>query len=95
MNHHEVIDKHEAKIDKIQQDVVDIKTRLGIKDITNGQVLKYHKDLIKAHEDEICNRKEADALLREQINKVENRTWMILVGIIIVFLGQIVQALVL
>ena len=103
LQHHEdVLDVHDEKLDKLQNDITkmkndtsDIKTRLGIKDITNGQVLKYYDDLVEAQEREREERKEQDNFIHQRLDKIDSRTWAILVGIIILFLGEIVQAIVL
>ena len=58
--HEDLIDKHDDKIDNLQRDITDIKVRFGIKDKTNGQVVKYQKDLVDAQELERAERKEAD-----------------------------------
>lgn len=88
-----MLDKHDDKIDQIQQDLVDIKTRLGVKDLTNGQIVDYQKGLVEAQAQEREERKEQDALLRSNIEKIDSRTWYILAGIIIIFLGELVQAI--
>ncbi len=87
-HHDHVLETHESKIDNIQRDITDIKTRLGIKDLTNGQVLKYHEDLEQALREEREERK-------EQFDKLDSRIWAILVGIIILFIGELVQAVIL
>lgn len=87
-HHDHVLETHEAKIDNIQRDITDIKTRLGIKDLTNGQVLKYHEDLEQGLLEERNERK-------EQFDKLDDRIWAILVGIIILFLAQLVQTVIL
>lgn len=79
--HEHMIDEHDVRLDKIQNDVTDIKVRLGIKDITNGNVIQYQKDLVKAQEDERAERKEQDRLLLEQIAKIDERLWYLAVGI--------------
>ena len=79
--HEHLIDEHDVRLDKIQNDVTDIKVRLGIKDITNGNVIQYQKDLVKAQEDERAERKEQDRLLLEQIAKIDERLWYLAVGI--------------
>ena len=79
-----MIDKHEDRLDKIQTDLTDIKVRLGIKDKTNGQVIKYQQDLVNAQQAEIDNRKEADNLIREDIKRLDERLWYIVTGILIV-----------
>lgn len=91
--HEELIDKHEVKLEDIQKDLIDIKVRLGIKDKTNGQVVEYQEQLIHAQETERAERKEEDARLREDIRRVETKTWFILTGVILAILLQIVQAL--
>lgn len=91
--HEELIDKHEVKLEDIQNDLIDIKVRLGIKDKTNGQVVEYQEQLIHAQETERIERKEEDARLREDIRRVETKTWFILTGVILAILLQIVQAL--
>ena len=92
--HDVLIDKHEDKLDKVQQDVIDIKARLGIKDLTNGQVVKYQEQLVKSLEDERLERKEQDQLLMEQISKIDERLWFVVVGIILSVLLEIVVFLV-
>lgn len=79
--HEHMIDEHDVRLDKIQQDVTDIKVRLGLKDITNGNVIKYQEDLVKAQEQEREDRKEQDRLLLEQIAKIDERLWYLAVGI--------------
>ena len=80
--HEELIDKHDTRLDSIQQDLIDIKTRLGIKDLTNGQVIEYQKQLVKALEDEKIERKAND-------EKLDERLWFITTGIIISVLLEI------
>jgi len=80
--HEELIDKHDTRLDTIQQDLIDIKTRLGIKDLTNGQVIEYQKQLVKALEDEKIERKAND-------EKLDERLWFITTGIIISVLLEI------
>ena len=87
--HDELIDKHDDKIDSIQQDLTDIKVRLGIKDKTNGQVLKYQQELVEAQELERNERKEADKELKEDIKRLDDKTWYILTGVILVILLDI------
>lgn len=79
--HEHLIDEHDVRLDNIQKDVTDIKVRLGIKDISNGNVLKYQQDLVKAQEQEREERKEQDRLLLEQIAKIDERLWYLAVGI--------------
>ena len=85
-NHEKVIDEHNSEICHIRQDLVDIKTRLGIKDLTNGQVVEYQKQLADAIALEREERKAMD-------EKLDNRTWYILTGIIIAILLEIAFAL--
>ncbi len=80
--HEDMIDKHEVKLEDIQQDLVDIKTRLGIKDLTNGQVVEYQKQLADAIVLERDERKEQDKVLREDIKGIDSRTWWILGSVI-------------
>lgn len=80
--HEQLIDKHEVKLEDIQQDLIDIKTRLGIKDLTNGQVVEYQKNLANAIVMERDERKEQDRLLREDIKGIDSRTWWILGSVI-------------
>lgn len=84
--HDELIDKHDGKIERIQQDLTDIKVRLGIKDKTNGQVLQYQQELVEAQELERNERKEADRELKEDIKRLDDKTWYILTGVILVIL---------
>ena len=99
--HEDMIDNHEDRLDKIQTDLTDIKTRLGIKDFTNGQVVQYQEKLVQNQLMEINERKEHDAHLRGEIEKLDNRLsddfkklderlWYIVTGIIIVILFDIV-----
>lgn len=85
-NHENIIDEHNSEICHIRQDLVDIKTRLGIKDLTNGQVVEYQKQLADAIALEREERKAMD-------EKLDNRTWYILTGIIIAILLEIAFAL--
>lgn len=87
--HEEMIDKHEYKLEDIQKDLIDIKVRLGIKDKTNGQVIDYQKQLVDAQENERTERKEADNQLNLKIDKLDNRTWYILTGVILSILLEI------
>lgn len=87
--HEDLIDKHDDKIDNLQRDVTDIKVRLGIKDKTNGQVIQYQKDLVDAQELERAERKEADKELKEDIKRVDDKTWYILTGVILSILLEI------
>ena len=80
--HDEIIDEHDSEICHIRQDLIDIKTRLGIKDLTNGQVVEYQKQLADAISMEREERKAMD-------EKLDNRTWFILTGIIISILMEI------
>lgn len=82
--HEDMIDKHEDRLDKIQTDLTDIKVRLGIKDKTNGQVVKYQEQLVENQRMEINERKENDALIRSDIAKLDERLWYIVTGILIV-----------
>ena len=79
--HEDLIGKHDVRLDKIQSDLTDIKVRLGLKDISNGNVLKYQEELVKAQEQERVDRKEQDRLLLEQISKIDERLWYLAVGI--------------
>lgn len=88
-SHEEMIDKHEYKLEDIQQDLIDVKVRLGIKDKTNGQVVQYHQDLVDAQEQERAERKEQDAILMGRIDKVDERLWFIVTGIILMVLLEI------
>lgn len=88
-NHEELIDKHEYKLEDIQQDLTDVKVRLGIKDKTNGQVVQYQKDLVEAQENERKERKEQDMILMNRIDKVDERLWFIVTGIILMVLLEI------
>lgn len=87
--HEELIDKHDTRLDDIQQDLIDLKVRLGIKDKTNGQVIQYQKDLEDAQELERNERKEQDAVLMSRIDKVDERLWYIATGVCISILLEI------
>lgn len=84
-----MIDKHEDRLDKIQTDLTDIKVRLGIKDKTNGQVVKYQEQLVANQMMEINERKENDALIRSDIAKLDERLWYIVTGILIVIVFDV------
>ena len=88
-HHEELIDKHEYKLEDIQQDLIDVKVRLGIKDKTNGQVVEYQKQLVDAQEQERLERKEADKELKEDIKRLDDKTWYILSGVILSILMEI------
>lgn len=87
--HEEMIDKHEYKLEDIQKDLIDIKVRLGIKDKTNGQVIDYQRQLVDAQEQERTERKEADESLNAKVDKLDDRTWYILTGVILSILLEI------
>lgn len=87
--HEELIDKHDTRLDDIQRDLTDVKVRLGIKDKTNGQVIKYQKDLVEAQEQERAERKEQDEFLLSRIDKIDERLWFVVTGIILVVLLEI------
>lgn len=85
-----MIDKHEDRLDQIQTDLTDIKTRLGIKDFTNGQVVKYQEQLVENQRMEMDARKEQDALIlelmnkvNERIDKIDERIWYLATGVIV------------
>ena len=80
--HEELIEKHEVELCDLKQDLIDIKTRLGIKDLTNGQVAEYQKQLTDALKEEREERKEQDALLRADIKSIDSKTWWILGSVI-------------
>lgn len=79
--HEQLIDKHDVRLDKIQSDLTDVKVRLGLKDISNGNVVKYQEDLVKAQEQEREERKEQDRLLSERLDKIDERLWYLVVGV--------------
>lgn len=81
--HRQIIEKHDDRIDHIQRDITDIKIRLGLKDISNGNVLKYQEELVKAQEQEREERKEQDRMLMELISRIDERIWYLVVGIIL------------
>lgn len=87
--HEDMIDKHEDKLEKIQTDLTDIKVRLGIKDKTNGQVIQYQQDLVQAQQAEIENRKENDALIRDDIKKLDDRVWYLAIGVLLTVILEI------
>lgn len=87
--HEHMIDDHQEKLDSIQQNLIDIKVRLGIRDKTNGQVIKYQEDMVKSQEEERSERKEQDALLRNDIRELSNRIWMLATGVILMVLLEI------
>ena len=91
--HEEMIENHEVKLTDIQQNLIDIKTRLGIKDLTNGQVVEYQKQLADKMEKE--KQDLLDALHEEKVErkasdeKLDERLWYITTGIIISILLEI------
>lgn len=87
--HEHIIEEHDDRLGKLQNDVTDIKVRLGIKDITNGNVVKYQEDLVRNQEKERQERKEQDAILMSRIDKVDERLWFIVTGIILMVLLEI------
>jgi len=87
--HEDKIEYHEDKLEAIQQDLTDLKVRLGIKDKTNGQVLEYYDTLVKSQEQERIERKDADAQLREDIKKVDDKVWYVLGAVILMILFEI------
>lgn len=89
--HKEAIQEHDSEICHIRQDLIDIRTRLGIKDLTNGQVVEYQKQLVKVLEDEKLERKEQDNILREDIKDLRSITWMIMTGVILAILIELVS----
>lgn len=89
--HKEAIQEHDSEICQIRRDLIDIRTRLGIKDLTNGQVVEYQKQLVKVLEDEKLERKEQDNILREDIKDLRSITWMIMTGVILAILIELVS----
>lgn len=87
--HEDMIDKHEVKLEDIKEDLTDIKVRLGIKDLTNGQVVEYQEKLVDAIEEEKNERKEQDAIIRNYVKSVDDRTWTILVAVIFAIVLEI------
>ena len=90
-SHSEAIEEHDDELCKIRQDLIDIRTRLGIKDLTNGQVVEYQKQLVKVLEDEKLERKEQDNILRDDIKDLRTITWMIMTGVLFAILLEIVS----
>ena len=89
--HDEIIEDHDSEICQIKQDLIDIKTRLGIKDLTNGQVVEYQKRLVNTIDEEKSERKEQDTILREEIKELRNITWGIMTGVIFAILLEVVS----
>lgn len=87
--HEHLIDEHDDKLINIQQDITDIKVRLGIKDLTNGQVVEYQKQFVDKLHEEKQERKEQDSLLRDDLRKIDEKTWYIVTGIILMILLEI------
>ena len=87
--HEHLIDEHDDKLSNIQQDITDIKVRLGIKDLTNGQVVDYQKRLSDDIADERKECKEQDNLLRESLKSMDDKIWFIVTGIILMVLLEI------
>ena len=91
--HEDMIDKHEDRLDRIQTDLTDIKVRLGIKDKTNGQVVKYQEQLVENQRIEINERKEHDAQLRQDLAKLDERLWLVVTGILIMIVFDVLVIL--
>lgn len=87
--HDQLIEEHDSQLDSIRQDISDIKVRLGIKDLTNGQVVEYQEHLVSALNEEKAERKENDVSLREDIKRLDDKTWYILTGVILSILLEI------
>lgn len=90
--HDALLNEHEDDIRQIHTDIIDIKTRLGIKDMTNGQVVEYQQELKNRLDEERAERKESDKVLREDIKSVDNKVWFVVTGIIIVIAINILEA---
>ena len=89
--HDEIIEDHDSEICQIKQDLIDIKTRLGIKDLTNGQVVEYQKRLVMTIDEEKSERKEQDAILRDEIKEQRNISWAIMTGVIFAILLEVIS----
>lgn len=89
--HEDMIDKHEYKLEDIQQDLIDVKVRLGIKDKTNGQVVEYQKALVDAQEQERDERKEQDKVLLARIDKLDEKIWYLVVSVGVMVLIEILM----
>ena len=94
--HEDMIDRHEDKLEVIQQDLTDIKVRLGIKDKTNGQVLAYQQQLVDANQKEIDDRKEQDALIlglmekvNDRIDKIDEKVWYLATAVLVSIMLEI------
>lgn len=93
IEHHEkMIENHDEDICNIRQDLVDIKTALGIKDLTNGQVREHQEQLAKAIEDEKLERKEHDKFLLDELKSIDTKIWFIVTGIILLGILDIVKS---
>ena len=88
-SHEKMIENHEYKLSDIQQDLLDVKVRLGIKDKTNGQVVEYQQMLVEAQEQERAERKEQDTMIMSRIDKIDERLWYLAVGIGVTVLLEI------
>lgn len=94
--HEDMIDKHEDRLDQIQSDLTDIKVRLGIKDKTNGQVVKYQEQLVENQTMERDERKEQDAMIlalmekvNDRVDKIDERIWYLATGVLISIMLEI------
>ena len=92
--HEDMIDKHEDRLEKIQTDLTDIKTRLGIKDFTNGQVVRYQEQLVENQRVEMQTRKEQDAMILDRLDKLDERIWYLAVGVIMTIVLEVGIALI-
>lgn len=93
-HHEEMIYEHDEDLCHIRRDLVDIKTRLGIKDLTNGQVKDYQRRLVKSLDDERKERKENDKFLREEIKSLDGKIWSILAGVILLVFLDLLKSVI-
>ena len=70
-----ILERHDDKFNLIRHDMTDLKTRMGIKDVSNGKVQKLF-------DDEVKERKKKDDKLEGKIeelseNQAKNNKWVI------------------
>ena len=73
---------HTEDLDSIKNDLRDIRTVLGIKDITNGEIKKRMSELGTVTERE-------DKKLHDRLTSLDNRLWAILIAVLIMILTKV------
>ena len=92
--HDDILEEHGKKLDHIQTDLTDVKVRLGIKDKSNGQVVKYQKELVDKIESEKNERKEQDRQLKAEIKSIDTKIWFVVTGMIFAILIEVASIII-